>query len=67
MAHDEVITIDCSDCELQATAACEDCVVSFICGRGADDDVVLDVHERRALRLLGDGGLVPALRHRRRA
>jgi hypothetical protein len=60
------LTIDCADCELQATAACDDCVVSVICGREAHDAVVIDVAEVRAMRLLGAAGLVPQLRHARR-
>ena len=62
----EVLTISCSDCELRATDACGDCVVTFLCGRDADDAVVIDVAEARAVRLLGDAGLVPTLRHRTR-
>jgi hypothetical protein len=38
-------------------------VVTFICTREPDDAVVVDVAELRALRALGDGGLVPGLRH----
>lgn len=60
------MTIDCDDCELQGTDACGDCVVSFICGREADEAVVIDVAEVRAVRLLGRAGLVPGLRHVRR-
>jgi hypothetical protein len=59
------LTIDCDDCELQASAACDDCVVSVICGRG-HEAVVIDVAEVRAMRLLGAAGLVPTLRHARR-
>lgn len=62
----EALTIDCDDCELQATAACDDCVVTFLCGRHAGDAVVIDVAEARAVRLLGQAGLVPGLRHARR-
>ena len=58
--------IDCDDCRLAGTDACDDCVVTFLCGRDADEAVVIDVAEVRALRLLNQGGLVPALRHRRR-
>ncbi len=57
--------ISCDDCVMQHTAACEDCVVSFICGREPGDAVVLDVAEIRAVRLLGDAGLVPRLRLQR--
>jgi hypothetical protein len=60
------ITIDCDDCAFQATDACDDCVVSFICGREADEAVVIDVAEARAVRLLGQAGLVPGIRHARR-
>ena len=57
--------ISCDDCVMQHTRACDECVVSFICGRDAGDAVVLDVAEMRAVRLLGDAGLVPPLRLRR--
>ena len=51
---------------MAATAACDDCVVSFIVEREPGDAVVIDADEERALRALGDGGLVPHLRHRAR-
>ena len=60
------ITVDCDDCTMQGTAACDDCVVTFICGRDPDEAVIIDAAEARAVRLLADAGLVPALRHRRR-
>ena len=62
----EALTIDCDECELRATTACDDCVVTFLCGREAGDAVVIDVAEARAVRLLGQAGLVPGLRHARR-
>jgi hypothetical protein len=61
------ITIDCDDCSLQGTPACDDCVVTFICGREPDDAVVIDAEEFRSLRMLADAGLVPGLRHVRRS
>ena len=61
-----VLTIDCGTCELHHTSACTDCVVTFLCDRTAGGAVVIDVAEARAIRLLGTGGLVPELRHRRR-
>ncbi len=62
----EPLRIDCDDCAFQHTAACEDCVVTFLCTREPDDAVVIDVAEVRALQLLSDSGLAPSLRHRRR-
>ena len=62
----DVLTISCDDCSLQASSACDDCVVTFLCGREADDAVVIDVAEARAVRLLSEAGLVPSLRHTRR-
>ena len=61
------LTIDCERCALNQTEACEDCVVSFVLGREPDDAVVIDADEARAMRLLGDAGLVPVLRFRNRA
>jgi hypothetical protein len=60
-------SIDCRTCVMQDTSACDDCVVTFICSRSADDAVVVDVDEWKAVRLLQDAGLVPKLRHRSRA
>lgn len=61
-----VLRIDCDDCAMQHTAACEDCVVTYLCSRAPDEAVVIDVEEAIAMRALADGGLVPGLRHRRR-
>jgi hypothetical protein len=58
--------ISCEDCVMQGTAACGDCVVTFICGREANEAVIIDVAEARAVRLLGEVGLVPPLRQLRR-
>jgi hypothetical protein len=62
----DVLTIDCDECSLQDTQACDDCVVTFLCGREPHEAVVIDVAEARAVRLLGQAGLVPTLRHRLR-
>ena len=58
--------IDCDTCVMQHSAACDDCLVTFICSREANECVVIDVAEVQAIRLLTDAGLVPELRHRRR-
>ena len=62
----DVLTIDCDECSLRDTSSCDDCVVTFLCGRAPDEAVVIDVAEARAVRLLGQAGLVPTLRHVRR-
>lgn len=59
------LNISCDDCSMQHTAACEGCVVSFICDRDPDDAIIIDVAEARAIRMLGRSGLVPPLRHSR--
>ena len=58
--------ISCDDCVMQHTSACDDCVVTFICNREPDEAVVIDASQVRAVRLLGDAGLVPRLRQVRR-
>ena len=65
MADD--LRIDCGQCEMQHSAACDDCVVSFIVNREPGEAIVFDVAEARALRSLSSAGLVPELRHRRAA
>lgn len=62
----EPLLIDCDECVMQHTDTCDDCVVSFLCSRDPDEAVVIDVAEARAMRVMGDAGLVPHLRHRRR-
>ena len=57
------LTISCSDCTMQGSDVCDDCVVSFIVDREPDDALVIDAAEVRAVRLLASAGLVPGLRH----
>ncbi len=62
------IVIDCDECVVQHTSNCQDCVVTFLCGRDTGDTgdaVVVDVDELRTMRRLADAGLAPRLRHRR--
>ena len=61
------ISIDCADCALQGTNACDDCLVSFVIGRDPDDTVLIDAEEARAVRSLTRAGLVPTIRHLPRA
>ncbi|HXN62239.1 MAG TPA: hypothetical protein VN886_17455 [Acidimicrobiales bacterium] len=56
------LTIDCECCALRETAACDDCVVTFLLGREPDDAIVIDADEARAMRMLERAGLVPTLR-----
>jgi hypothetical protein len=63
---DAVMRIDCAECELQHSPACEDCVVTFLCDRSPGDAVTIDLAEERAIRMLADAGLAPGLRHVRR-
>ncbi len=59
--------VDCGECEHQHTEVCDDCVVSFIVDRRPEDAVIVDADEVRAVRLLEQAGLVPGVRHSRRA
>lgn len=59
----EPLSIDCESCSMQATSACDDCVVTFICNREPDEAVIIDVAEERAVRMLIRSGLVPGSRH----
>jgi len=42
LAAMNVRTIDCGDCVMTGTDACDDCVVSFILRREPGDAVVID-------------------------
>jgi len=48
---------------MQATDACDDCIVSFVASRDPGDAVVIDVAAERAVRMLARAGLVPDSRH----
>ena len=60
---DTPISIDCNDCVMQGTDACDGCIVTFICDRESTDAVIIDAAEARAVRLLNRSGLVPPVRH----
>ena len=57
------VLIDCGDCVMNSTSACDDCMVSFLVNREPGDAVVIDVAEERAVRMLARAGLLPELRH----
>jgi len=60
---DGVLVIDCAECALEHTDACEGCVVTWLVDRDPGTAVVIEAAEVRALRALEIGGLVPRLRH----
>jgi hypothetical protein len=51
--------IDCGDCAMQHTVACDDCIVTAVLNRDEDDAVVLDLEQARAIRALQRAGLAP--------
>lgn len=51
--------INCDDCRMRNTSACDDCVVTVLLGSGPID---LDDQERQALDHLSEAGLCPPLR-----
>jgi hypothetical protein len=51
--------IDCEQCAMRDTSACDDCVVTFLLAEGPVD---LDESEVSALSSLAEEGLVPRLR-----
>ena len=57
------VLINCEECVMSSTSACDDCVVSFLVKREPGDAIVIDVVEERAVRMLAKAGLVPELRH----
>jgi hypothetical protein len=58
-----VRSIDCGECVMAETDACDDCVVSFILRREPGEALVIDADEERAVRMFAKAGLVPRLRH----
>ena len=69
--HDGVLRIGCDGCAMASTAACDDCLVTFLCDERAVEPpqpraVVLDLEEHRAVRRLQSAGLLPESRYRSR-
>lgn len=62
----ESISISCDECSLAHTAACDDCIVTFLLDPPEHQAMVVDVAEARAVRMLQRAGLVPELRFSRR-
>ena len=58
------MVIDCDNCSMRDTDTCADCVVSFVISADPSEVLVVDLAELRAIRLLGEAGLGPRLRHR---
>ena len=56
------MVIDCEECVMEGTSACDDCMVTFLVGRERGEAVVIDADEERELQLLQSEGLVPQLR-----
>ena len=53
--------IDCGECLMAETTACEDCIVTYLLDR-PEGAVIFDVEEERAIRTLQNAGLAPATR-----
>ena len=60
------LTIDCDACEMQHTTECDGCLVSYLVGHEEGVPVMLDQHEKHAVDLLADAGLVPPSRFQER-
>ncbi len=56
-------TISCGDCVMTNTDHCQGCLVTFILDRDADDAVIIDAAEARAVRMLARAGLLPDIKH----
>jgi hypothetical protein len=69
-ADGSITRFGCDGCVMAQSAACEDCLVTFLC---ADEPavvahaVVLDLEEHRAVRRLQAAGLLPESRYRARS
>ena len=57
------VCIDCDSCVRQDTSDCDDCVVTFITSREANEAVIIELDDYAALRRLQAAGMVPESRH----
>ena len=58
---DGVFTISCDECSMRCTAACADCVVTFLLDEG--EPHALDSEQARVVELFGAAGMVPRLKY----
>ena len=61
--RENYLSVDCESCPLLETAACEDCLVTFICDRDPRAAVVISLDEWRSMKSMTKAGLLPELRH----
>ena len=59
--EEAAVLIDCNDCAMQATSACDDCIVTAVLGLN-EGPLELDDGEASALGHLAEAGLVAPLR-----
>jgi hypothetical protein len=57
---ERVLSISCDECAMQCTAACADCVVTFVLRE--EQSLELDGEEARVVQLFGAAGMVPSLK-----
>jgi hypothetical protein len=60
----EPLVVSCETCVMRHSDACDDCLVTFMCGDATETTVVFNLEEQRAVHLLAKAGMVPTLRHR---
>jgi len=56
--------LDCKDCERGDAAHAADCVVAYLLDR-PEGGIVFNISEERAIRALGEAGLLPEARFKR--
>ena len=57
--HQPIRTIDCGECVMSGTSACDDCVVTLL-GAPGSAELPLDAAESRAVSMFVGAGLVSA-------
>lgn len=57
----EPLVIDCDLCDYSGSVTCDDCLITYLC-RPDRSSVVIELSDIRALRKLGQSGLVPELK-----
>ncbi len=61
MNNSESLVVDCGQCVIRSTAACQDCFVTVLLGAPSQEQEFA-ADEVKAIEALADAGLVPPLR-----